>query len=359
MAHNPEGIQTMSSRTLKKILLASTLSLGLTGAMVQIAPALAQDQPAAGAQAGAAKAVELSEDQKAVLAVSDAFDKAFDKADIPGLLAILADDIRIVDEAGEVYEGKDAVKDLYSAGFEKQPGATLETVVDTIRLITPEVALEDGTSVFNPVDGDPITTTYQAVYVKKDGAWKLSQLRDYKSPVAQDSGVHSEYLAALAWLQGDWILEGPDGVVNVSANWVDEGNAIEVKFNRKETTLVKGLASMRIGYDPRGRRIKSWTFDAAGGHGSSTWARVADQNSWLLKNDAVLPDGKVVSASQLLTLDESGDKIIWTTFDRAIDGVVTPSREEVTLTRQAPAPKAAALKPASQPAAQPAAQPAP
>ena len=127
-----------------------------------------------------------------------------------------------------------------------------------------------------------------------------------------------------------------------------------MKFGRKESTLLKNLATMRIGYDPRGRRIKSWTFDAAGGHGSSTWAKVADQNAWLLKNDAVWPDGKVVSASQLLTMDESGDKITWTTFDRAIDGVVTPSREEVTLTRQAPAPKAAPLKPAAVPAAKPA-----
>lgn len=319
--------------------------------------AIAQEPPAAAPGSAAAKSAEkpaLTPDQQSVLAVSDAFDKAFDKGDIATLSGLFADDVRIVDEAGEVYEGKDAAKELYATGFEKQPGAKIETLVDSIRLITPEVAVEDGQSVFTPPDGDPITTTYQAVYVKKEGAWKLSQLRDYKTPGSNDSGVHSEYLAVLGWLAGDWLLEGPDGVVRVSANWIDDGNAIELKFNRKESTVLKGLASMRIGYDPRSRQIRSWTFDAAGGHGTSTWAKVADQNAWLIKNEAVLPDGKVVTASQLITVDDSGEKLSWTTFDRAVEGVVSPQREEVTLTRQAPAPKAVGSAPATQPTATPA-----
>jgi hypothetical protein len=98
---------------------------------------------------------------------------------------------------------------------------------------------------------------------------------------------------------------------------------------------------VRIGYDPSKKRIKSWTFDNAGGHGESSWSKVADQDAWLLKNEAVMPDGKVVTASQLLSIDPSGDKFTWATFDRAVDGVMTPSREEIVLTRKAPAPKPA------------------
>ncbi len=343
----------MPRMNVTKSRLALFVGLGLTGLQSWTTVSVGQQPPPAAVSAPEqAPKPTLTPDQQAVLAVSDTFDKAFDKGDIATLTGILADDVRIVDEAGEVYDGKDAVKDVFISGFEKQPGATLETVVDSIRLITADVAVEDGTSVFTPVDSDPVSTTYQAVYVKKDGAWKLSQLRDYKSPTAHDSAVHSEYLSAIAWIEGEWLLEGPDGVVRVNANWIDDGNAVELKFSRKESTFVKNLASMRIGYDPQSRRIKSWTFDSAGGHGTSTWAKVADQNTWLLKNEAVLPDGKGVSASQLLTIDESGTKIVWTTFDRAIDGVVTPSREEVTLTRQAPAPKSVSVnKPAtSQPA---------
>ena len=347
----------MPRMNVTKSRLALFVGLGLTGLQALTTVRVGQQPPAATVAPEQDAQPVLTPEQQAVLAVSDTFDRSFDKGDIAALTAIFADDVRIVDETGEVYDGKDAVRDVFASGFEKQPGATIETVVDSIRLITSNVAVEDGTSVFTAVNSDPITTTYQAVYVKKDGAWKLSQLRDYKSPTAQDSAVHSEYLSAIDWIEGEWLLEGPDGVVHVNANWIDDGNAIEVKFSRKESTFVKNLATMRIGYDPQSRRIKSWTFDSAGGHGTSTWAKVADQNTWLLKNEAVLPDGKGVSASQLLTIDESGTKIVWTTFDRAIDGVVTPSREEVTLTRQAPAPKSVSTtKPATAPAA---AKPAP
>ncbi len=325
--------------------LALFVGLGMSGVLTSSLVSIGQQPPATSSPAQAQKPA-LSADQRAVLAVSDQFDKAFNKGDIVGLMAIFADDVRIVDEAGEVYDGKDAVKEIFINGFEKQPGASIETVVDSIRLITPDVAVEDGTSLFTTSDNDPVSTTYQAVYVKKGGSWRLSQLRDYKSPVAHDSAAHSEYLTAIGWLEGEWLMEGPGGVVHVHAGWIDDGNAIEVKFSRKEGTFVRSLATIRVGYDPQSRRIKSWTFDAAGGHGTSTWAKVADQNTWLLKNEAVLPDGKAVSASQLLTIDEAGNKIVWTTFDRAIDGVITPSREEVTLTRQAPTPKPApAAKP--------------
>ena len=97
--------------------LALFVGLGMSGVLTSSLVSIGQQPPATSSPAQAQKPA-LSADQQAVLAVSDQFDKAFDKGDIAGLMAIFADDVRIVDEAGEVYDGKDAVKEIFVSGFE-------------------------------------------------------------------------------------------------------------------------------------------------------------------------------------------------------------------------------------------------
>lgn len=283
-------------------------------------------------------------EQKQIVDLSQAFDVAYSNGDVETIMNMLTDDVRIADEFGDVYEGKQAVKDLYSTAFTNQPGTKLTTSVESVRFVTSNVVVEEGVSYVSPSDGDVTTVTYQAVYVKTDAGWKLSQIRDFAAPTPKDSGVHSEYLTILDWLAGEWVVETPSGVVHMSAQWIDEGNALQLLFTRPTESGPKIEARVRIGYDPRARQIHSWTFDTAGGHGDSSWAKVQDQNTWLLKNEAVMPDGKIVSASQLITVDPSGDKFTWTTFDRSIDGVVSTSREDTVVTRQAPKPKPAKTK---------------
>lgn len=335
-----------SIRTLAVIAFGTLMTLACHDSLSaqEAAPAApAQTKPA---EAPVADQPAWTPDQLAVIAASHAFDEAFAKGDIDALMALFAEDVRIVDENGGVYVGQEAVRGLYADGFEKSPGATLKTVVESVHLVTPDVAVEDGTSLFTPTAGDPVETTYQATYVRKDGNWKLVQLRDYLTPDVRDAGIHSEYLAALGWIEGEWVFEGAVGVILASAVFVDDGNAVEVKFTTSQDGVTNTVATVRIGYDPRIKQIKSWTFDSAGGHGVSTWARVGDEDRWLLKNEAVLPDGKTVTTSQLFELDESGEKIFWTTFDKSIDGVVSPNRDEVVMTRKAPAPKKAEEEPA-------------
>lgn len=277
-------------------------------------------------------------EQTAILELSTAFDKAYSEGNLDKILGMLTDDVRVTDEFGDVYEGKQAAKDLYTSAFTNRPGLKLTTSVESIRFVTDAVAIEEGVSYVAPVSGDASTSSYQAVYVKTDNGWKVSQIRDFTTSTPKDSGVHSEYLVVLNWLAGDWVVETPNGIVHMSAKWIDEGNALEMLFSRPADSGNRVQARVRIGYDPRSRQIRSWTFDTAGGHGESSWSKVQDQNSWLLKNEAVMPDGKIVTASQLLTIDPSGNKFTWATFDRSVDGVVSPTREETIVTRQAPKP---------------------
>lgn len=346
---------TESVRTIAGIAFgAFSILVGTSSLMAQEAAPASQPPATQARPAEAVAQPNWTAEELEIVESSRKFDEAFGKGDIEALLGLFSSDIRIVDESGGVYEGLEEARRLYADGFEKTPGATLRTVVESIHLVTPDVAVEDGTSVFTPTAGDPVQTTYQAVYARKDGAWKLSQLRDYVVPQVIDSGVHSEYLAVLDWVIGEWVFEGSSGVITGKAAFVDDGNAIDVKFTTSESGVEKSVATLRIGYDPRIKQIKSWTFDSAGGHGTTTWARVEDSDTWLLKNEAVLPNGKTVTTSQLFELAETGDKIYWTTFDKSIDGVISPNRDEVVMTRKAPAPAAAVAVPAQGDAAKPA-----
>lgn len=284
------------------------------------------------------EAKQWNAEQQAVVELSQKFDEAYSKGQIESILEMLSEDVRIVDEFGDVYEGRKAVRDLYSDAFAAQPGALLKTTIDTIRLVTPNVAVEEGVSYFTPVGGETSVVSYEAVYVKTESGWKLSQIHDFQMNAPKVSGRHSEYLVVLDWLVGDWVVETSGGVVNLKADWVDEGNAIEMVFSRNEEGANRVQARVRVGYDPKDRQIHSWTFDTAGGHGESSWAKVEGQNVWLLKNEAVLPDGKSVNTSQLLTVDEDLNSFTWATFDRSIEGVVSTTREEVVVTRKAPRP---------------------
>ena len=277
-------------------------------------------------------------EQQAIVELSQKFDEAYSKGLIEPILEMLSEDVRVVDEFGDVFEGKKAVRDLYSDAFAAQSGASLKTTIDSIRMVTPNVAVEEGVSYFTPVDGETSVVSYEAVYVKTESGWKLSQIHDFQMNAPKVSGRHSEYLVVLDWLVGDWVVETSGGVVNLKADWIDEGNAIELVFSRHVEGANLVQARVRVGYDPKDRQIHSWTFDTAGGHGESSWAKVEDQNVWLLKNEAVLPDGKSVTTSQLLTVDADLNSFTWATFDRSIEGVVSTTREEVVVTRKAPRP---------------------
>jgi hypothetical protein len=70
--------------------------------------------------------------------------------------------------------------------------------MESVRMLAPEVLLEKGTTMVTPNDGDVSESLYTAIYVKKDGEWKISQL--IESPKA--ATTPHERLAELAWLIG-------------------------------------------------------------------------------------------------------------------------------------------------------------
>jgi hypothetical protein len=69
---------------------------------------------------------------------------------------------------------------------------------------------------------------------------------------------------------------------------------------------------------------------ADGATGENTWSSERDQ--WIIKTNAILPDGKKLAATNILT--RSGpDTITWQSKDRTLDGKALPDTAEIKMKR--------------------------
>ena len=179
----------------------------------------------------ATKAGKFGNDEKAIAGLVAAFTKAFNGGDAAAAAATFAEDALVVDEHGERTEGRAAIRAQLAASFADSPGSTIAIKVDSLRFLGPDTALEEGRTTITPAGpgGVPEITRFTVVYVKKNGQWLQSAVRDEFS---HDLGPHDR-LKELEWLVGDWINESQDAVVSTTCKWTDDGNFLIREFTMK------------------------------------------------------------------------------------------------------------------------------
>src|SRR5258708_2350350 len=97
------------------------------------------------------------------------FIAAFNKGDAKAVAAFWVADGDYVDQVGREYKGRAAIEKLYEKVFAGQKGAKLAIHVITAKLVSPDVAREDGFTEVTPADGGPGSVArFSAVLVKKD-----------------------------------------------------------------------------------------------------------------------------------------------------------------------------------------------
>jgi hypothetical protein len=208
------------------------------------------------------------------------------------------------------------------------------------------VARVEGQSVLSSSTGNATETSkFAALLVRKDGRWRLAELRDYPTP--EEDITPYDHLKELEWMVGDWVDESGGSKVRSSVRWaVNESFLI-----RTFSVEVNGEPAMDgttfIGWDPQTGQIKSWVFDSEGGHGEALWTRVADDR-WVAKAHGVTRDGRPNSATQIHTL-LNNDSVKVSSIDRIIGGEIAPDVLDVVMVRQPPKPISAADRPAEAP----------
>ena len=90
-------------------------------------------------------------------------------------------------------------------------------------------------------------------------------------------------------------------------------------------------AADRLG--PLTKQIKSWVFDSDGGYGDALWTR--NGNQWIIKSTGVLPDGRIATATNVLT--RTGPNTArWASTQRTVGGQLIPDHRESVMVRRPP-----------------------
>ena len=117
-----------------------------------------------------------------------------------------------------------------------------------------------------PVKGARQVRPYTVLFVKRDGRWLISSVREEPDPLVSPH----DRLKDLEWMVGDWVDEGPDSEVRLNCRWSEDGNFLIRSFTVKQQGKPVMTVSQRIGWDPLARQIRSWEFDSEGGFGEGT-----------------------------------------------------------------------------------------
>ena len=238
-----------------------------------------------------------------------------------------------IDISGDAIRGRAALQAHYAERFETYPGEKLETTIELIHFLTPEVVRQDGRSKLIPTD-DSVTSTsrYTAAFVKTQGKWLIASIRDLEDSTL----TPHDRLRELEWLIGDWVEESGDALIKTSIAWSEDQNFLLRSFDIHLAGKSHMKGTQRIGWDPLTRQIKSWVFDSRGGFGDGYWTRKGDQ--WIIKSSGVQPDGLTISATQTLTRVQK-DRMLWKSTDRTIGGETRADLDELVMVRKPPEPK--------------------
>ena len=88
-----------------------------------------------------------------------------------------------------------------AALLKEQPELKLEVNVESIQFISPNVAVEHGTTRLLAPNAEPEEIEYTAVEVKRDGKWLLDRVTDKAKEIVPS---HYEQLKVLEWMVGQW-----------------------------------------------------------------------------------------------------------------------------------------------------------
>jgi uncharacterized protein (TIGR02246 family) len=273
-----------------------------------------------------------SEDEKAIRAVDEEFVRDYNKGDSKALAAWFTEDSEVVEANGDRYQGRDLIEQGFADTFAASKGAKIAFEIEAIRFLNPDAAKEEGRSLVTPTKGAPMSRLYAVLYVKRDGRWLISSVREEPDPLVRPH----DRLKDLEWMIGEWVDEGSDSVVRVNCRWSEDKNFLIRSFTVKRHGKPVMSVSQRIGWDPLARQIRSWEFDSEGGFGEGKWSR--DGERWVIKHTGVRPEGTTASATNLMAR-ERPDLVRWVSTDRVLGDESVPDEEAYVLVRVPPPPR--------------------
>jgi uncharacterized protein (TIGR02246 family) len=294
------------------------------------------------ARAAEARAVSALQDKEAkkgpavvppeIFENAKAYMEAYNRHDIKALLDLFTADCVTIGPDGDATHGLKELEADFKDDFDEYPQCKISLDLQDIRMISPDVAVEQGKTTFFP-DGKTAThvTPYEAIHVKVGKRWLVTSVRSFNP----ESLTPYDRLMDLEWLIGDWIDESPDSIVESTYAWDDNKSFLLHKFVLRVGGKKALQGTERIGWDPVAKHVRSWIFDSEGGFGERFWTYVDD--SWIITAKGIRPDADIMTATvQLTRLGRDRMKIA--SVDRIIGDERMPNQEAIVV-RRPPAPK--------------------
>ncbi len=249
------------------------------------------------AEPKAAEKPKATTDLDLLQATAKLYEKAFNAGNAQELAGLFSEKAEVVDEDGNVLEGRANIEARYVELFKSHPEAKIVVEVTLLRQLSPDVAVEDGMSTVTLDPKEPESRSpYTLVHVKRDGKWSFASVRDYPEETTLTAHDH---LVPLEWMVGHWVDESRSGKVETTCAWSDDGNYLLQEYVIKTRRGVELQGTQRIGWDPLRRMIRAWVFDDAGGIAESSWTAI--DGGWVVKAEGTMPDGQPISATRIVT----------------------------------------------------------
>jgi uncharacterized protein (TIGR02246 family) len=283
-----------------------------------------------GAVSVSKEADEKNPEEKALAQTVEALVAGFNGGDAEALAALWSETgVLLSHETGERLKGREAIAGEYAGQLARSKGAQMAIALDSMRLISPDVAALEGTAKISRTGELPAENAFTMILVKKGGKWLIDSLKEAETIIPVS---HYEQLKELEWMIGEWAQNDKDVEVRIVCSWKANKNFMNRFFTVKVKGEITHQGSQIVGWDPIQQRIRSWIFESDGTFGEGVWQRDGDR--WTIKSHGVLPEGKRSTATQVITKVDA-DNYRWQSLARAVDGRLLPNTEETILGRVA------------------------
>ena len=280
----------------------------------------------AGGQTADAKPV--SPDEAAIRKSAAQFVAAFNRGDAAAVAAQWTEDGDYTNELGQRYRGRAAIEAEYASFFKAYPGIKMEVAVDSVQVINPTTAIEEGRARIEQMPaGVPAISRYTAVHVKQGNQWLMKSVRDSRIETASNLGR----LADLQWLIGNWTAEHEGVDIKYTFAWRANKNCIERRFEVTKNGQTLSAGTQNIGWDPQQQRIVSRLFDHQGGHATGVWFPA--EGGWTISSVSHTVDGVPSRSTDVMWRLDDGS-LAWKSVNRVAADVALADTEAVVLKRQ-------------------------
>lgn len=274
---------------------------------------------------------ERTSDEQAIRQIAELMARHYNEGNAKAVAALFTADAELVDESGQRLHGRQAIEQSFAAVFKAVPSTAMTIKVESVRFLSPTVALEEGLSSIKHEPSDQgIPSRYSVVHVKHEGQWQMVLAHDLESSEA----IASAELEQLGWLVGSWIDETPEAVVRTTFRWSETRQYLFSHFSVQVHGKPVMTGTQRIGWDPLARQLRSWVFDSEGGYTEGLWT--GKGGDWLVKSSGATRDGRINSATNVYHR-LSADRYSFKSRDRVLGGKLSEDIETIAV-REPPRP---------------------